>query len=134
MSNHIHLIISAAQGSNLSDTIRDFKRHTSKQIRSEILTNSKESRQEWMLRLMKYFAKYNSNNEKFQLWQRGKHPIELISLKWIKQELDYIHINPVRAGIVEYAEDYLYSSAKYYYKDEKPIIPLIKLDADYNYN
>ena len=48
MSNHLHLIISAKEGFHLSDILRDFKRHTSKKIINEVLTNSKESRQEWM--------------------------------------------------------------------------------------
>jgi len=28
--------------------------------------------------------------------------------------MDYLHNNPVRSGLVEKAEDYLYSSARYY--------------------
>ena len=32
----------------------------------------------------------------------------------IKERLMYIHNNPVKAGIVENAEDYLYSSARNY--------------------
>lgn len=35
--------------------------------------------------------------------------------KHIHDTLDYIHNNPVHAGFVEKAEDYLYSSARYYY-------------------
>jgi hypothetical protein len=31
------------------------------------------------------------------------------------QKLDYIHNNPVEAGIVEKAEEYVYSSSKDYY-------------------
>jgi hypothetical protein len=37
--------------------------------------------------------------------------------------MDYIHNNPVRAGIVEFAEDYLYSSARFYY-NKKCLIEL----------
>ena len=33
----------------------------------------------------------------------------------LHNSLDYIHNNPVEAGIVEKAEDYLYSSARDYY-------------------
>jgi hypothetical protein len=40
--------------------------------------------------------------------------IELHSNEVIKQKLDYIHQNPVEAGIVEKQEDYLYSSARNY--------------------
>lgn len=31
------------------------------------------------------------------------------------QKLEYIHMNPVEAGFVENAEDYLYSSTRDYY-------------------
>jgi len=33
---------------------------------------------------------------------------------FIEQKINYIHENPVRVGIVEKAEDYLYSSARYF--------------------
>jgi len=36
----------------------------------------------------------------------------LMYVYWLK--LDYIHNNPIRAGIVEKPEDYLYSSARNY--------------------
>lgn len=62
MSNHLHLVISASEGYELSNIIRDFKKHTSKQIIKTILETAEESRSEWMLRLFKYYAKYNKNN------------------------------------------------------------------------
>ena len=36
------------------------------------------------------------------------------SNKFIEQKLNYIHQNPVKAGIVDKAEDYVYSSARNY--------------------
>jgi len=33
-----------------------------------------------------------------------------------KQKLDYIHSNPVAAGICRFAEEYRYSSASFYLK------------------
>jgi putative transposase len=114
MSNHIHLIAYAREGYELSAIIRDFKKFTATTILKTIIQNSGESRSEWMLRLFKYHAKHNSSNDTYQLWQKGNHPIELVSPKWIWQKLNYIHLNPVRAGLVENPEDYLYSSAGYY--------------------
>jgi len=114
MSNHIHVIISAKMGFNLSDIVRDFKKHTAKTIIKAIEQNPKESRSAWMLKLFKYYAKYNKNNATYQFWRRDNKPIELESPKWINQKLAYIHLNPVRAGIVEKAEDYIYSSARQY--------------------
>lgn len=114
MSNHMHVIMSAKEGHRLSDTVRDFKKYTATSIIDMTLTNKEESRSEWMLKLFKYFAKYNKNNGVYQFWRRDNKPIELSSPKWINQKLAYIHLNPVRAGIVDKAEDYRYSSAGSY--------------------
>ncbi|MGZ6251429.1 MAG: REP-associated tyrosine transposase, partial [Candidatus Chromulinivorax sp.] len=57
----------------------------------------------------------NSNNINFQLWQQHNNPVELSSKQIAWQKLEYIHQNPVKAGIVEKPEDYLYSSARNYY-------------------
>ena len=121
MSNHIHLVVSASQGHRLSDIIRDFKSYTASYILKEVENNPKESRSVWMLKLFKYYAKYNKNNTTYQLWQRGNHPIELASDKWIVQKLQYIHQNPVRAGLVAHAEEYVYSSARDYAGSNGPI-------------
>ena len=56
----------------------------------------------------------NCNNEKNQFWQQHSHPVELNTNAMIDRRLDYIHNNPVEAGIVLSAEDYLYSSAMNY--------------------
>lgn len=41
-------------------------------------------------------------------------PIELWSNRVIKQKIDYVHQNPVEAGLVYKAQDYIYSSARDY--------------------
>jgi hypothetical protein len=38
--------------------------------------------------------------------------------------MDYLHENPVRAGIVRMEKDYLYSSGIDYYGDEKGLIEI----------
>ncbi len=45
------------------------------------------------------------------------------------QKVNYIHQNPVRAGLVERAEDYLYSSARIWRKYPLENEPL-KVDID----
>jgi putative transposase len=51
---------------------------------------------------------------KAQFWRQDNHPIEVYCLEFITQKLNYIHDNPVRAGIVNLAEEYRYSGAKNY--------------------
>ena len=118
MSNHLHLIAYTKEGYLLSDILRDFKKYTSKQIIKQIIENPKESRAEWMLRLFKYYAKNNNNNETYQFWQNDNHPVELSSPNWIFEKLNYIHQNPVKNGLVEQPEHYLFSSARQYLGQE----------------
>jgi len=134
MSNHVHLIVSASNENRLSDIIRDFKTHTSKSILTEITQQSGESRSEWMLRLFKYFAKFNNKNKTYQFWKRDNKPIELISPKWISRRINYIHNNPVDAGLVHKPEHYIYSSALNYIRGEGILnIDVIDIGFDTGY-
>jgi REP element-mobilizing transposase RayT len=117
MSNHLHLIASA-KNHDLSDILRDFKKFTSKQIVTAIEANKQESRREWMLEIFKKAGDSNSRNKNYQFWRQDNRPQELYSSAFIFQKMNYIHNNPVEAGIVERPQEYLYSSAKdyFYYK------------------
>ena len=113
MSNHVHLM-AAAKEANLSAILRDFKKFTSKQIIAAIQNNERESRKDWMLSIFKQQGEKNSRNSEYQFWRQDNHPEECYSPAFSVQKLAYIHNNPVTAGIVEKAEDYLYSSARSY--------------------
>jgi putative transposase len=52
MANHLHLIVSS-KANNLSDVIRDYKKHTAKKIIAAIENNLHESRKSWLLWLLK---------------------------------------------------------------------------------
>ena len=67
-----------------------------------------------MLGQMEYFAKRNKRNSQYQFWVQENHAVHLDSNEFIDQKLEYIHQNPVKAGIVEEAEHYIYSSAVNY--------------------
>ena len=107
MTNHIHMIVSSEK-ENLSDIIRDFKKYTSKKIYEAIENNPKESRKRWMLWLLK-------KDDRIWFWEEGYHGEEIITQEFFDSKLNYIHLNPVRAGMVEKEEEYLYSSCGDYY-------------------
>ncbi|MCC7520211.1 MAG: transposase [Flavobacteriaceae bacterium] len=112
MSNHIHLIIQAKDG-NLSDILRDFKKHTSKAILNAIIQEP-ESRKEWMLERFSKAKESHQRNSNFQFWQYGNHAEEIYSQSFFWTKIDYIHFNPVRSRIVKTPQDYIYSSASNY--------------------
>ncbi len=112
MSNHVHLVISS-KGKPLSAIIRDYKKWTATNI-LEAIQKEGESRRKWMMRLFEWAGRRNPRNQILQFWVQDNHPIYLDTGKLIEQKINYIHQNPVKAGIVYEAEDYRYSSASNY--------------------
>jgi REP element-mobilizing transposase RayT len=110
MSNHLHLILKSKE-KPLSDTLRDFKTYTSKELFKMIKENPKESRKEWMISLMKQAGKNNMLNKSHQFWQNDNQPIKIWDIMQFKIKENYIHQNPVLGGFVARAQDFLYSSA-----------------------
>jgi len=110
MSNHIHLIAAAREPFHLSDVLRDFKKFTSKKL-VEAIQEEAESRKEWMLYRFEYAGRFKSQIKEYKFWRDGNEAKEIFSNEFLIQKLNYIHNNPVRAGIVSEPEYYLYSSA-----------------------
>jgi REP element-mobilizing transposase RayT len=110
MSNHLHLIISRNGKPLLHEIMRDFKRYTSLEIIKAIEDNN-DSRKKWMLDIFKTSASKINRVENYKVWKDGNHPIELDTNLITEQKLNYIHDNPVIAGFVWEAENYVYSSA-----------------------
>ena len=122
MSNHVHLIASAHEGIKLADIMRDMKKFTSQRIIAAIAENQQESRKDWLLWMFKRAGAKNKNNETYQFWQQDNHPIELSTNEMIDQRMDYLHNNPVKAGLVWEPQHYKYSSAVDYYTEDKGLL------------
>lgn len=125
MSNHIHLIANSPNG-QLSETLRDFKKFTAKTI-IDAIKNGNESRSEWMLNRFSYNANRHSRNESYQFWTHENHAVILYSNDFIAEKLDYLHNNPIRAGLVDKPEDCRYSSARSY-ADMGGLLEIVYLD------
>ena len=123
MPNHLHLIVSAKRSTGLSDIMRDFKKFTSAEIRA-IENNFKESRKSWMLWIFSKAGENNARNINYRFWQQDNHPIECSTPDIFNSKINYLHENPVRAGLVWNAEDYRYSSGVDYYTTRKGLIEI----------
>jgi REP element-mobilizing transposase RayT len=126
MSNHIHLLVRSGND-NLSNTIRDFKSFTSKEL-LKLIKEPGESRRDWMLAVFQKAAARHIRNSEFQLWTHENHAEQIYSNQFLDQKINYIHQNPVVAGIVLKAEEYLYSSAKNY-AGEQGLLPITTIDV-----
>jgi putative transposase len=121
MSTHVHAVLWPDDGINLSDVTRDFKRFTSRKI-------SKEAEQQGSKELLLAFKNARKANRAqdvstYQVWQEDSHPEAIFTEIFAKQKIDYIHLNPVRAGIVKTAEEWMYSSARAYILGEETYPP-----------
>jgi putative transposase len=112
MTNHVHVVWQSNPGT-LSDLLRDFKSYCTKSF-IEAIQKEPESRRDWLMHMFKYYARGSNQNKFYKIWTNDNHPEEITSEKFLRTKLDYIHQNPVRAGIVKNAEDYIYSSASNY--------------------
>ncbi|PVV49402.1 transposase [Chryseobacterium sp. HMWF035] len=121
MSSHLHLVFRSINGQKPELLIGDLKRFTSKSIVTEIKENPKESRKEFLLNFFLKEGLKSSNVTPYQFWRNDNKPIECWSNKVRWQKINYIHQNPVKAGLVFRAEDYRYSSA-IDYSDEKGLL------------
>jgi putative transposase len=115
MTNHLHIIAEAKEPFKLSHVIRDFKKFTARNILKAI-EEEHESRKDWMLYRFEFAGKFMKRIEKYHFWHDSNHAVYLDSHRadMMLQRINYTHENPVRAGIVEDSEEYLYSSARDY--------------------
>jgi len=108
MNNHFHMI---CRSDKLSDVLRSIKSYSAKRIIEELKYDGKND----ILQKFGNNKRKGKNESKYQVWQEGFMPKEIISEKMFNQKLVYIHYNPVEAGIVELPQDYEYSSAGDYF-------------------
>ena len=121
MSTHLHAILWPQNGADISDVLRDFKRHTSRQI-------SREAAKQGHTDYMKVFAAArlsfrSGRGSDYQVWQETSHPEAIYGDDFARQKIEYVHNNPVRAGLVSTAEDWPYSSARAYLLGETTYPP-----------
>ena len=116
MSNHIHLIWQALP-ENTPEKIRlSFMKFTAQQIKFQLIKDNPGY-------LNKF--KVDKKDRAFQFWKRNAMSIDLFTEKVFLQKLQYIHNNPVKAGMCKFPEEYKYSSANTYNGGEDQFTSLL---------
>jgi len=100
MPDHVHGAIWLPSTGALSSFMHGWKRKSSFHIRS------------WYRRAAaRYFEGFGEGD---RFWQRKYHSFEIDEASKLEEKLRYMHENPVRAGLVERATDWRWSSARWY--------------------
>jgi REP element-mobilizing transposase RayT len=104
MVDHIHLLTD--QPKPPSDVIRFIKGITAHRV----IDYLKEKNYEESLAKLRHEVR--DRNYRYSLWQKEKNVLPIFSEGMFMQKVNYIHNNPVKAGLVEQAVDYRWSSAR----------------------
>ncbi|MBU1167376.1 transposase [Patescibacteria group bacterium] len=106
MPNHLHLIVKAGPGGDLAGIIRDFKRHTTKEIYQLVELDTRRY-------LKNLFSNSFARKEEAdkQIWQRENYPEPIETQHFFETKQQYIYNNPVKKLLVDAPENWLYSSA-----------------------
>lgn len=109
MPSHIHALLGFSKIEKLSEVIQSFKGLSAKSLKS-------------MLSQREFAIFYDG--ERFNFWKPRFDDLIIWSEKQFRIKIDYIHNNPVKAGLVNQPVDYIFSSAKDWLKGEAGIIPV----------
>ncbi len=128
MSNHLHLVAQAKPGVSFTVIIRQLKKCMAQRI-MEVMEDEPDLRKEWMLKRFENFSQCLKRIEKHPLWQDCNHPIHIEAgdRTALLDHVRYVHENPIRDGIVESPEEYLYSSARDYAGGMKGMVHIRKI-------
>jgi putative transposase len=105
MDNYIHLIWQMLWDTDPDDVQRDFLKYTAHRIKKDL--------QKFHPEVLVQF-KVDAKDREYQFWKRNPLSVELRNHAVFRQKLDYIHWNPVKAGMCKLPEEYKYSSALFY--------------------
>ena len=121
MPDHVHLLTDAPR--KPSEVLKFIKGIVGHRIIEYLKSRNYESS---LLKLQHVDWK---RNHRFSLWQHDSDVFSVSSESTFMQKVNYIHQNPVRAGLVERAEDYRWSSVRWWNRSPLEDEPL-KVDID----
>lgn len=121
MLDHMHLLTNCPNSS--ADVLRFLKGILSRRVIDHLKEKGYRSSLE-KLRHEQWKREHN-----YSLWQQEKNVFSVFSEGMFMQKVNYIHMNPVRAGLVERTIDYRWSSARAWQRQELDNEPL-RVDLD----
>ena len=103
MPDHVHLLVTPV-ACTVSEIMRNFKSFTSKQIRETLRQSG-------------------------PIWQRRFYDRVIRDEQQFLAALDYIHLNPVRSGLVSSPENYEFSSCRAFAECGTPLLHIDSLEG-----
>ena len=117
MPDHMHLLTDCPKTS--ADVLRNVKGLTARRVIDFVKEHNYRSS------LAKLRHEEWKRKHSYSLWQQEKNVFSIFSEAMLMQKVNYIHLNPVRAGLVNRAVDYRWSSARIWQRQAQDDEPLM---------
>jgi putative transposase len=118
MPDHVHLIINPIN-CDISKVMNSLKSAAARKV-IDWLKEFKHQSSLGKLAL----ATPQKRGHNHALWQKDFSAIDLWSPKFILQKLNYVHLNPVRAGLCKHPAEWKWSSYRAYFPHEPGSVPI----------
>ncbi len=123
MPEHVHLLVyPVAKDPKIKDLLFAIKRPFSFRVKQRMIELNDPLADQLSIR-------QRPGKATFRFWQEGPgYDRNIWSAKALHAAIDYIHMNPVRRGLVDRVVDYRWSSARWYHSDgrlEDPLLPTL---------
>jgi len=117
MPDHTHVITDSAR--DIASTLRFLNGISAKRIIDHLKANDLEGS------LAKLRIQERENKHKHSVYEHHPNALRITGEDTLWQKVQYIHLNPVRAGLVEHPDDYLFSSSRQWHARAMGNEPLI---------
>ena len=100
--------------------MRDFKRHTARQIIRQFKAKEETSKLDLLQKLNK------DSGQEYKIWEDRFDARNVFSIEFLQQKMDSVHYNPCQPhwNLAESPEEYPWSSARFYILDQLSVIPV----------
>jgi REP element-mobilizing transposase RayT len=118
MPDHAHAIVNRS-----TDRVSDWLRRVRGNSARQILLWLRDEQHLSSLKKLE-LTRPQKRNHTHAVWQKDPSVIDLWSPKFIRQKLNYLHMNPVRAGLCEHPAKWKWSSYRAYLPHQPDEIPI----------
>lgn len=116
MPDHLHGLLGLPSYALLPKFVQTLKSLSARRLRTQLESS---------------FVLALTDGSVFRLWRRRYDDLIVTTREQFEIKLNYIHRNPVRAGLAAKAEDYPFSSVRYWLNGEMPEVPITDEAAKY---
>ncbi|MEW6555847.1 MAG: transposase [Elusimicrobiota bacterium] len=121
MLDHLHLLLQVlTEKYSLSNIMKQIKGNFARKYNEWLYQSSRHLSADYKKRIMKK----SGNHIYMPAWQEKFYDIALRDPKQIREKIEYMHWNPVKAGLVNHPKEYEFSSYHQYYGEKRTWIQI----------